>query len=125
MKRAYLFGLILLISGCGTQKVNYLNTNEHANHLEKEDFAIPLFTMPPRYPKKAAIEGIEGYVRLLFDIESDGSVSNIRVVKSEPDELFVKEAVRAVYKWKFRPEIQDGIAVKQFNKTYIIDFSLR
>jgi len=60
----------------------------------------------------------------VFDIEEDGSVTNIRVIQAFSANLFEKYAVAAVSKWKFRPKIIDGNSVKQTNKTYVIDFNL-
>ncbi len=48
-----------------------------------------------RYPKEALASKTEGRVFLAFDIEKDGSVSNITILKS-PDQLLTREAVRVL-----------------------------
>lgn len=48
-----------------------------------------------KYPELAAQNGIQGRVLLQFLIDTDGSVSNITVIRSE-DKLLAEEAVRVV-----------------------------
>lgn len=55
-----------------------------------------------KYPKDAREENVQGRVIVSFVIEKDGSVTNIKVVKS-PDERLSQEAVRVIEsmpKWK-------------------------
>jgi len=86
--------------------------------------AIPMFTIPPRFPRKALMDGTSGWVKVQFDINPDGTISNATVVDAKPRRLFDKEALRAIRKWKFRPKVIDGKAVIQYNKTYIVDFTM-
>lgn len=60
------------------------------------------------YPTNAAENGIQGRVIVEFTVETDGSLTNIKVVKGLEDSLD-KEAIRVVKnspKWK--PAMQDG-----------------
>ena len=86
--------------------------------------AIPLMITEPRWPRKALMEGIEGYVRLCFDIQPDGKAIDVKVVDSNPRRLFDRTAQRAVYKWKFKPQVVDGVAVLQKNMCYTMEFKL-
>lgn len=61
----------------------------------------PTMRIEPRYPIKAAKGGVEGSVVMRFDIKSDGSVSNVVVVKSVPEKVFDKEASRALKQWMY------------------------
>ena len=74
---------------------------------------VALLKVEPKYPRKAAIEGIEGWVKLKFTILEDGSVTNIKVAASNPRRIFDKSAKRAIKRWKFKPRIVNGKAVKQ------------
>ena len=86
--------------------------------------AIPLMITEPRWPRKALMEGIEGYVRLCFTIQPDGKATEVKVVDSNPRRLFDRTAQRAVYKWKFKPQVIDGVAVEQPNMCYTMEFKL-
>ena len=86
--------------------------------------AIPLMITEPRWPRKALMEGIEGKVRLCFNILPDGKATEVRVVDSNPKRLFDRAAQRAVYKWKFKPQVVDGVAIEQKNMCYTMEFKL-
>ncbi len=55
---------------------------------------------PPKYPRTAAIERIEGFVELEFDLMPDGEIVNIRILESVPDNVFDKVAIDAVSQWQ-------------------------
>lgn len=86
--------------------------------------AIPLVTVPPEYPQRAAFEGIEGFVMFQFDIAPDGTPSNIRVIDENPRGMFRREALRAIRKWKFKPRIVNGQPIHQRDMKYKLDFQL-
>ena len=85
---------------------------------------IPIVRIDPQWPREALLDGISGYVILEFTIEADGSVSDAVVVESEPRRLFDRNAVRAIYKWKFKPRVVDGRPVARRASTRI-DFQLQ
>lgn len=86
--------------------------------------AIPVATLPPRYPVEAARDGIEGYVCFNFFVEPDGSVTELSIYDAKPRRVFDSEARRAISKWKFKPSIEDGKPVKSELKKYCLDFKL-
>ena len=57
----------------------------------------------PAYPTLAQRAGVEGKVRLRFDVREDGSVGNVRVVDSTPPLLFDAVALYAVSSWTYEP----------------------
>ena len=84
---------------------------------------IPVVVIRPMYPREAAIDGIEGWVKLEFTITATGSVEDPKVVDANPARIFNREAIRAILKWKFKPRVVDGVAVDR-RATQIIDFNL-
>jgi protein TonB len=68
----------------------------------------PLVRVPPDYPFKALMDGIEGYVILRFIVTETGSVEDPEVLRAEPPNLFERAARRAVLRWKYQPQIRDG-----------------
>ena len=55
----------------------------------------------PRYPTQAAEQGISGYVQVKFDVDAQGKVINASVIKSYPEQVFDKEAIRALQQWQY------------------------
>ena len=66
-----------------------------------------------RYPASCQVAGIQGRVIVEFVVEKDGSITDVDV-KSSPDDLLSKEAVRVVRAMpKWAPAFQDGHRVRQ------------
>ena len=84
---------------------------------------IPIVRINPIYPRDAAMNGIEGWVKLEFTITETGTVKSPKVVDSKPPRIFNREAMRAILKWKFKPRVVDGVAVER-RATQTIDFTL-
>jgi len=91
--------------------------------MNKDGGIIPIVTIAPNYPRKAAIAKIEGWVKVEFTITETGSVINPKVVDSKPVRIFDREAMRAILKYKFKAKIIDGVAMTQV-ATQQIDFKL-
>jgi len=60
----------------------------------------------PRYPRKAAEEGLEGWVKFQFNIDSNGHPYEVALIDAEPRRVFERDARRAIYQWKFDPNGQ-------------------
>lgn len=88
-----------------------------------EGDVIPVVRIPPQWPREALLEGIEGWVEVEFTVLADGSVTDARVVESEPRRVFDRSALRAILRWKFKPRIVDGQPVSR-RATQRIDFEL-
>lgn len=70
-------------------------------------------------------EGVdEGYVIFKFDIEIDGTPTNITIIDEHPKGVFAESALKAIKKWKFKVKIVDGEPVKQYGMKYRLDFVL-
>jgi periplasmic protein TonB len=84
----------------------------------------PISQIPPEYPRRARMQGISGWVRLEFIVNTDGTVSDVTVVEAEPRKgIFDQAAVRALGRWRFHPQMQDGKAVQAI-ATITIVFNL-
>jgi protein TonB len=82
----------------------------------------PLVRVEPQLPRKAALEGIEGWVKLRFDVSEDGTVDNVSVIESKPARIFDSNARQALLKWRYKPQIVDGKPVRTANQEVIMDF---
>ena len=67
----------------------------------------------PKYPRSAQRRSLSGYVDVVFTVNTQGKVEDIEIRESEPGEVFVSSAVKAVEKWEFEPVIVDGMPVKK------------
>ena len=77
------------------------------------------------FPEAAKVDGIDsGLVVVNYDVLVDGSVAELRVVSADPIGYFEEEAIRFVRTWKFRPAIQDGVAVPSSGVESTIRFEL-
>ena len=61
----------------------------------------------PKYPEAAREEGQEGTVLVSGVVETDGLLSNARVVKTLGED-FSKSALEALSQWKFEPGQKAG-----------------
>jgi len=85
---------------------------------------IPLSRQPPQYPHKAARRRIEGWVRVSFRVTETGTVEDVVILDSEPPGVFEQEAVKAVYRWRFKPRLVNGQAIAG-RAEQVVDFKLR
>lgn len=69
----------------------------------------PISKVAPDYPPQARSRKIEGFVELEFRVAANGNTEDIRVVRSEPEGLFDRNAVRALMRWKFKPAERNGV----------------
>ncbi|EAT13415.1 energy transducer TonB [Bermanella marisrubri] len=74
---------------------------------------IPLVRVNPRYPQSALARRIEGYVIIRMSINEAGNVDDVEVVESDPKGVFEREAIRAAWRFKFKPKLEDGKPVSQ------------
>ena len=86
--------------------------------------AVPLVRIDPPYPRKAALQRIEGWVKLRYDVTPIGTVENAKVLASRPVGVFEKSALQAVYKWRFKPKTLEGKPIPQKNLQITMDFKL-
>lgn len=86
--------------------------------------AIPLVRVQPMYPPTAAQQRIEGWVRMVFDIGTNGSVKNARVMASDPPNVFDMAALQAIKKWKYKPKVENGERVERHNIVVQLTFEL-
>lgn len=86
--------------------------------------AAPLFRVNPTYPPRAAMNGIEGWVRVQYDIAASGAVTNVVAVESEPGTVFDQAAIDAVARWRYNPSVVEGRAVERIGMQTLLRFTL-
>ncbi len=73
---------------------------------------VPIFKVPPIYPRRAQERGIEGCVMLEFVVTKVGAVREPVVLWSIPSGIFDRAAMRSALKFKYKPQIRDGEAIE-------------
>lgn len=90
-----------------------------ANHVVMAGTLEQLRYVAPEYPVRARANGTSGWVDLAFDVETDGSVTHIAVLGSDPKDIFDQAAVAAVRRWRYRPMQRDGHPIEQRAQLHI------
>ncbi|MEE8314007.1 MAG: energy transducer TonB [Myxococcota bacterium] len=96
----------------------------HIGGAPTDGDVLPLVRIEPRYPARALQREIEGWVLLEFSITPAGTVVNPFVVDSEPPRTFDRAALRAVSRWKYKPKVEDGLAVTRHGVQVVLTFLL-
>ena len=60
------------------------------------------------YPDQARAAGVEGVVRVRYDVTVAGRVVNAEVDAADPAGVFDAAALALVRSWRFRPAVEDG-----------------
>lgn len=102
----------------------YLGSYAAGDNVQDGD-VLPLVRIEPQYPRKAAMNGTEGFVVLEFDITETGSVANVSVLEAQPQRSFDAAARQALLKWKYKPKVVDGKPVLQVANRVRLDFKLQ
>lgn len=85
---------------------------------------IPLHRVPPIYPMRAAKRKIEGWVKVKFTITKEGTVKDPVVVEAHPGKTFNRAALKAIRRWKFKPQMIAGEAFERF-AVQVLKFNLK
>ena len=76
-----------------------------------------------RFPEAARRDGVEGAVRLRYDVDSEGRVRNAQVLDGTPAGVFDEAALAAVRSWRFRPARRNGQPVAVQGMTSTLQFT--
>ena len=95
------------------------------NAAPSDNDPVPVVRVEPIYPPRAEENLLEGWVELEFDISQTGATTNVRVLKAKPPGIFDRAAVKAVSKWKYRPQVVDGKARLSRGQRVTLAFELK
>ena len=77
-----------------------------------------------KYPRKALRLGVEGYVKLGFDVSENGELVDLRVVDAKPRALFDKSAMQFMGGMKFLSPKEEGSSVRARDAEFTVKFQL-
>ena len=86
---------------------------------------LPVYRVPPQYPRKALFDRVEGWVVVEFTIGTQGEVKNPRVVDANPRGTFDQAALDAVRRFRFKPRSIAGTPVEVQGVQNRIRFKLK
>jgi protein TonB len=84
---------------------------------------LPLVRVEPEYPPQARQRKLEGWVQVRFTISTAGSVKDAAVVKSS-HALFERNAMQAVNKWKYQPQLRGGQPTETPGQQVVVRFRM-
>ncbi len=79
----------------------------------------PVVKLAPRYPMRAKRRGIEGWVKVRFQVDRQGNVNAIEIIAASPKEVFDASVMNCVQRWRFKPGRVNGKAVNSLVETTI------
>jgi len=85
---------------------------------------LPIVKVAPIYPRRALTRGLEGWVLLEFTVTKLGTVVDIKVLESDPPNIFDKAAVSAAAKFKYKPKVVNGEPIDTAGVLHRISFEL-
>jgi len=85
---------------------------------------VPLVRVDPRYPSRALSRGVEGWVHLRFTITPQGTTADIEILDSDPNSVFDRAAKNAVGKYKYKPRMENGVAVARPGVEVVLSFEI-
>lgn len=82
-----------------------------------DPLALPalISSTPPVYPPRALRKSTTGWVFLGFTIQTDGSVSDIKVLAAEPLGVFERDSIKALQQWEFEASSKSYKAQQRFD----------
>ncbi len=84
---------------------------------------LPLVRIEPQYPQQARQRALEGWVQVRFTISTAGSVKDAEVVKSS-NSVFERNALQAVSKWKYQPQLKGGKPAETPGQQVVLRFRM-
>ncbi|TSJ87640.1 TonB family protein [Gilliamella apicola] len=72
----------------------------------------PISRNRPEYPRRALDMRLEGHVIVMFDVNSEGRVENIRIIEAQPNNIFNRAVITAMKTWKYKPIAGKDIKMK-------------
>ncbi len=70
--------------------------------------AVLVKSVQARFPAVARMRRQHGWVDVQFTVDTDGNVTNAKVIDAQPNHVFNRAALRAVDRWKYRPALRNG-----------------
>jgi TonB family protein len=70
-------------------------------------------SVTPKYPQKAELHKVQGWVELDFTVAESGAVKDVVVRATDPPGVFEDAAIGALAQWRYQPVLRDSKPVPQ------------
>lgn len=84
---------------------------------------LTALTRRVNYPSRARSLGVEGRVRVRFDVTASGTVTNIRMLSEEPAGVFAASVVKDMARWRY--QAQAAMADQHVSIVFRLDGNIR
>ena len=95
------------------QQQRSIRTKQKLLDAALEAFSERGYYVTPKYPRSAQRKNVTGAVEVSFTVSTNGTVTEISILRAEPEDTFNQAAMNAVAKWRFQPVIENGVAVEK------------
>lgn len=92
------------------------NTGATNNQVTSQRGPKALRKQVPLYPERARRLGKDGYVKVRYDIDEDGRITNIEFVEASPKGMFEREVKRAMNRWAYEKKPAKGYVTEIYFK---------
>jgi len=119
----------IILSGCSvisedvTEGVNVKPLDFTNDITLTENYWVKTRMINPIYPIKAVKDKISGYVELLFVIDKSGRAKDIKVIKSEPEFIFSRSAIKSLKTARWAPT-ESNTSLEPVLTTMQLDFTV-
>jgi len=101
---------VVLVIGCqSTEQTSKVKNNQN------------VVRTVPEYPPEAYRQGVTGFVKMKFDVSTNGETKNV-VVNSQPKGIFDENAVNALSEWTYIPKVINGQPTEMKGLTVTLNF---
>ncbi|MDG2176180.1 MAG: TonB family protein [Gammaproteobacteria bacterium] len=106
--------------------VDMSGLDNNASISASDSEMLPIVTMEPQYPQRAASRGIEGWCLVSFTVTAQGTVDSdsIIVLDADPPNIFDSSSRRAVSRFKFNARVSDGEPISVPGVRYLFRYNL-
>ncbi|NRB38167.1 MAG: TonB family protein [Pseudomonadales bacterium] len=73
---------------------------------------LPMVKVQAQYPRRALSRGIEGYCIVMYTVTKTGATKDTKALDCSPKGVFERASIKAAAKFKYKPRIEDGIAIE-------------
>jgi protein TonB len=103
-----------------------ISLDNNASISASDSEMLPIVTMEPQYPQRAASRGLEGWCLVSFTVTAQGLVDedSIVVVDADPANIFDSSSRRAVSRFKFNARVSDGEPIAVPGVRYLFRYNL-
>ena len=100
------------ISGVKVDMSGFGNFSNTRATVGRDQVLMARVRTRPVYPENMRHREISGWVEVGFTVGKTGATKNVKVIRADPPSIFDSAAIRAIKRWKYQPQVEDGKAIE-------------